>query len=67
MIYYANRDTREFVLDSQGQLAETTDKKCDEIGKNLLKEGDSLEKAIACYGTDYNPGHAGEYKYEENT
>lgn len=53
LLYSANKNTWEFLFDDQGQLAVIESTKCDEMGKDMLQEGDTFEKVIECYGTDY--------------
>lgn len=62
LIYLANRNTWEFLFNDQGELAVITSTKTDEFEKNVLKEGDSLQKIIEEYGEDYKK-YEGEYNY----
>ncbi|MDE7200612.1 MAG: hypothetical protein K2O91_01600 [Lachnospiraceae bacterium] len=43
MIYHANERTWDLIFNDQGQLAVIESTKCDEMGKDLLMEGDSVE------------------------
>lgn len=52
-IYSANKNMWVFIFDDQGQLAVIESTKCDEMCKDMLKEGDTLEKVIECYGSGY--------------
>lgn len=62
LIYLANRNTWEFLFNDQGELAMITSTTADEFEKNVLKEGDSLQKVTEEYGEDYEK-YEGEYNY----
>lgn len=53
LLYSANNGEWNFIFSPSGQLAVITSYKNDEIEKNMLKSGDSLEKAVECYGSSY--------------
>lgn len=53
LIYHANEYTWDLIFNDQGQLAVIESTKCDEMAKDMLVEGDSIEKAIEYYGTNY--------------
>lgn len=64
LLYTANNGEWEFIFDSSGQLAVITSTKTDEIEKNELKTGDSLEQAIDSYGRNYVVRNQ-QYNYSE--
>lgn len=64
LLYTANNGEWEFIFDSSGQLAVITSTKTDEIEKNVLKSGDSLEQAIDSYGRNYVVRNQ-QYNYSE--
>ena len=64
LLYSANNGEWEFIFDSSGQLAVITNTKTDEIERNMLKSGDSLEQAIDSYGRNYVVRNQ-QYNYSE--
>ena len=53
LTYMTKQEKWEFVFNEKGQLAKITSYKNDEMEKSMLKEMDTLEKVIECYGNDY--------------
>ena len=53
LTYMTKQEKWEFVFNEKGQLAKITSYKNDEMEKNRLKEMDTFEEVIECYGDDY--------------
>ena len=53
LTYMTKQEKWQFVFNEKGQLAKITSYKNDEMEKSMLKEMDTLEKVIECYGNDY--------------
>ena len=53
LTYMTKQEKWEFVFNEKGQLAKITSYKNDEMEKSKLKEMDTFEKVIECYGNDY--------------
>lgn len=52
LIYVARHEGWKFVFNENGQLADITSYENDELEESRLKEMDSLEKVVECYGND---------------
>ena len=53
LTYMTKQEKWQFVFNEKGQLAKITSYKNDEMEKSMLKEMDTFEKVIECYGNDY--------------
>lgn len=62
LVYIANNNAWEFLFDEQGKISMITSTMTDEMEKDLLIVGDTLDEVIDVYGENYVKSE-GEYNY----